>query len=79
MKGLSLKTQRYYIHGKLQVELSYKPIYSEDNGVRFNTSPRKYYTDDRTIQMIILTYGEIITINYDGVLHFIPIRSPTEK
>ena len=53
------------------------PIQSEEAGVGVDLRPKYYYNDEEHAQAITFPDGSIIPIQYDGSLHFIPVRRPT--
>ena len=53
------------------------PLQSEYNGIHIDIHPKNYYPDDYGSQTFTIRYDTIITILYDGVLPYIPLRSPT--
>lgn len=53
------------------------PVQSEENGVRVDLRPRRYYPDDSTAQSITFDDGSSLPIEYHGVLPFLPVRRPT--
>ena len=54
------------------------PIQAEENDVRVDTRPKRFYTsDNHNCQSIKFQDGTIIPLEYDGVLPFIPIRRPS--
>lgn len=53
------------------------PIQAEEEGVRIDLRPKRYYKDDVNAQSITLANGVNIPVLYDGVLPYIPVRRPT--
>ena len=54
------------------------PIQAEDNEVRIDIRPKRFYVNSgENCQQIVFPDGNKIPIEYDGVLPFIPIRRPT--
>ena len=67
-----------YLGGDMDDSLA-NPIQSEEVGIRIDLRPKKYHTQATEAQTITLVSGEVIPIQYDGVLPFIPIRRPTSE
>ena len=56
------------------------PIQSEENNVRVDLRPKRFYpTETDQCQCITFPDGTCIELQYDGVLPYIPIRRPTPE
>ena len=54
-----------------------KYLHSKDNGIHVYICHKKCYPDTYGAQTVTLLDGTIITILYDGVLHYTPVIRPT--
>ena len=53
------------------------PIQSEENDVRIDIRPRRYYPNDPLAQTVTFSDGTTLPVLYDGVLPYLPVRRPT--
>ena len=54
------------------------PIQAEEVVVCFDTQPKQYHPSDFGCQALYFPDGTIITVLYEGLLPYIPIRRPTK-
>ena len=67
-----------YLGNKMDDSLL-NPIQAEEEGVRVDTRPRRYYHDDPSAQYVHFPCGTKLPVLYDGVLPYLPIRRPTKE
>ena len=54
------------------------PIQCKGNDVRFNLHSKVYYPNNNNAYSIILSDGDLIPVDYNGVLPCIAVRKPTK-
>ena len=52
-------------------------LQSRYNGIHIDIRPKKYYPDGYCAQTVTLPNNTIISILYEGVLHYIHVQDPT--
>ena len=53
------------------------PLHIDENMIHIDIRHKKYYPEDSGAQTVTLPDGTIITIIYDGVMHYISVLHPT--
>ena len=64
-----------YLRSKMTY-LLVNPIQSEENDVKIDIRPQRYYPDIWTAQSITFPDGKLLKVKYNGVLSYIPICCP---